>query len=177
MAYKAKNPRPGSRPDRKELMSVHVNPGDNSKYLTHNLTMFGWGKVDMYNTDDVRDRTIQYFQLCANDDMKPSVAGLALAYGIDRRRIWEIANKTGSCYKNVPEEVQDTVKKAYIVLNAQMEDYLQDGKINPVAAIWLMKNNMGYEDKKEVVVAPTNPLGEQKSTAQLEEYIDAIDAE
>lgn len=174
-SYVAKNPRPGSRPDRREKMTVHVNPGDNAKYLTHALNMFDWKRVDFYDPDKVMERTVAYFQACADDDMKPSVEGLALAYGVDRRRVWELANNVG--FKNVPEESKEVVKKAYIVLTAQMANYLQDGKINPVAAIWLMKNNMNYEDKSEVVVSPNNPLGEQKTAAQLEEYIDAIDSD
>ena len=56
-----------------------------------------------------------------------------------------------------------------------MEDYMQNGKINPVSGIFLMKNNFGYADKQEVVLTPNNPLGEQKSTDELEQrYLESV---
>ena len=66
------------------------------------------------------------------------------------------------------------------LLDAQMTDYMQNGKINPVSGIFLMKNNFGYADKQEVVVTPNNPLGDGQDEKQLEEkYQDSviIDAE
>ena len=60
-------------------------------------------------------------------------------------------------------------------MNLMMEDYMQNGKINPVSGIFLMKNNFGYADKQEVVLTPNNPLGEQKSNAELEErYLESV---
>ena len=103
--------------------------------------------------------------------MKPSVAGLALAMDIDRRYLWEI--REGRKGKN--PAVADTLKKAMKILDLQMVDYMQNGKINPVSGIFLMKNNFGYADKQEVVLAPNNPLGDTKDTKELEEqYIDSV---
>jgi hypothetical protein len=34
------------------------------------------------------------------------------------------------------------------------ENYMQNGKINPVSGIFLGKNNFGYQDKTEYVVTP-----------------------
>jgi hypothetical protein len=56
-----------------------------------------------------------------------------------------------------------------------MEGYMQNGKINPVSGIFLMKNNFGYTDKQEVVLTPNSPLGDQKSDAELEQkYLDSV---
>lgn len=151
------------RPDRTEAMSLHTDPGDNRKYLQHSMAMFNWPKVDFKEPQQVLERVTAYFQLCADDDMKPSVAGLALAFGIDRRRLWEIANEVKGhalITHDVNPQTVDYIKKAYQILNAQMEDYAQNGKINPVAAIFLMKNHFGYLDKQEVVLTPNNPLGD-----------------
>ena len=41
----------------------------------------------------------------------------------------------------------------------------------------MMKNNMGYEDKTEMVVTPNNPLGQQAEQGKLEEYMNVVDAE
>ena len=34
------------------------------------------------------------------------------------------------------------------------ENYMQNGKINPVSGIFLGKNNYGYADKQEYVLTP-----------------------
>lgn len=157
------------RPD----STVQVDEGDNRKYLQHNLKMWNWPQVDMKKPEDVRDRVTLYFQTCADDDMKPSVAGLALAFGIDRRTLWKWINGVQSDF--VVSESRDSLKKAYQILNAQMENYMQNGKINPVAGIFLMKNNMGYQDKQEVVVTPNQQLGEQIPAEKLEKkYLEDV---
>ena len=103
--------------------------------------------------------------------MKPSVAGLALALGVDRVYLWEI--RSGKKGQN--QEVANTLKKAVQILDLQMNDYMQNGKINPVSGIFLMKNNFGYTDKQEVVITPQSPLGDQKDTKAIEEkYRDSI---
>ena len=76
------------------------------------------------------------------------------------------AEQYGSAY--VPAESRNLIKKAYQVLNAQMENYMQNGKINPVAGIFLMKNNMGYVDKQEMVLTPNQQLGDQVSPEDLQ---------
>ena len=56
-----------------------------------------------------------------------------------------------------------------------MENYMQNGKINPVAGIFLMKNNMGYQDKQEVVVTPNQQFGEQIPAEKLEQkYLEDV---
>lgn len=46
---------------------------------------------------------------------------------------------------------------------------MQNGKINPVSGIFLMKNNMGYQDKQEFVLTPNNQLGEATSPEELQQ--------
>ena len=165
------------RPDRSAAMSVHAKAGDNRKYLEHSMTMFDWPVINARRPEQVKERIGMYFALCAKDDIKPSVAGMALAFGIDRRTLWKWANGIESDY--IPAESRDFIKKAYQFLNAQMENYMQNGDINPIAGIFLMKNNMGYADKQEVVVTP-NQLGEQLSANDLQKkYLEdvAIDAD
>ena len=65
------------------------------------------------------------------------------------------------------------LKRAYLVLNAQMEDYMQNGKINPVSGIFLMKNSFQYQDKQEIQVSASQ--GDAESPDQLaSKYADAI---
>ena len=154
------------RPDRTDAMTPKTEPGDNRRYLAHSMAMFDWLDVDMKEPEQVRERIGQYLDLCAKDDMKPSVAGLALAFGVDRKTIWAWANGVDSAY--LPTESRNFIKKVYQLLNAQMEDYAQNGKINPVAAIFLMKNHFGYVDKQEMVLTPNQQLGDQVSPEDLQ---------
>mgnify|MGYP001068641392 CR=1 FL=1 len=140
------------RPDRTDALSVHMEPGENRKYITHSLRMWDWETPDMKEPAQVKERIGQYLEICAEDDMKPSVAGMALAFGVHRKTLWAWANGIDSDY--LPPASRDLIKKAYQFLNAQMEDYAQNGKVNPVTAIFLMKNHFGYADKQEVVLTP-----------------------
>lgn len=162
------------RPDRSEAMSIHTEEGDNKKYLMHSLHMWDWEKPDMTDDKAVRDRVQQYFQLCADDDMKPSVEGLAVAFDVDRRTIVRWASGET---KSLSVSARLTIKKAYTILNLQMADYMQNGRINPVAGIFLMKNNLAYSDQTEVVLTPNSPTGDVTDRKELEaEYvIDATD--
>ena len=161
------------RPDRTDAMTPKTEPGDNRRYLAHSMAMFDWPDVDMKEPEQVRERIGQYLALCAKDDMKPSVAGLALAFGVDRKTIWAWANGVDSAY--LPAESRNFIKKVYQLLNAQMEDYAQNGKINPVAAIFLMKNHFGYVDKQEMVLTPNQQLGDQVPADDLEKkYLEDV---
>lgn len=153
-----------SRPDRVE----HTEDGDNRRYLNHSLAMWDWDAVDMKVPEQVEERIVKYFSLCAADDMKPSVAGLAVAFGVDRKTIWAWVNGVDSAY--VPLASRNAIKKAHQLLNLQMENYMQNGKINPVAGIFLMKNNMGYRDQQEVVVTPNTSGDYADPTTIAEKY-------
>ena len=153
------------RPGKSEQMSPQLEPGDNRKFIQNSMRIFNLPKIDINNAEQVTERVQEYFNICGEDDVKPSVAGLALALDIDRRRLWEM--REGIRGKN--PEVMDTIKKAMKLLDLQMTDYMQNGKINPVSGIFLMKNNFGYADKQEVVVTPNSPMGETQDNKQLEE--------
>lgn len=154
------------RPDR----AVNILPGDMGKFMGNALEISNLPMVNTDNPEEVRERIRTYFEIVSKNDMKPSVAGMALALGIDRRTLWEWAT-TGRKGK----EVTDIIKKGYQILNLLMEDYMQTGKINPVAGIFLMKNNFEYKDQQEMVLTPNNPLGDQKNTEELrQKYLDSV---
>ncbi len=133
-------------------------PGDNSRIVLTNMKFFDMPRVDLKNPDAVRERLAEYFQIYGEADLKPTVAGMAMALGVNRRLLWSIANDQptgGNGYKlNLPDETTDLVKKAYEMLEMSMETYANAGKINPVMAIFMMKNHFGYQDKTEYVLTP-----------------------
>ena len=156
------------RPD----STVQAEPGDNTRFTRHNRMLYELVPVSFESPEEVADRTTTYLNICEQNDMKPSVAGYALALGIDRKTLWEYV--TGRTVK--PPAVRNLLKRAYDLLNAQMEDYMQNGKINPVSGIFLMKNAWGYQDKQEIEVAARQPDAETPDQI-AQKVADAIPAD
>lgn len=138
-----------------------LNEGDNRKYMAIGLELYNMDKVDLHDPVAVKERIAEYFRLYGEADVKPTVTGLGMALSVDRRRLWEIAtgnvNRPNGEYANLPREVVDAIKKAYDFLGNLWENYMQNGKINPVSGIFLGKNNFGYQDKQDVVITPSVP--------------------
>jgi hypothetical protein len=133
-------------------------PGDNTRIVQTSMKFFDMPRADLHDPVAVHERLSEYFRIYGEADLKPTVAGMAMALGVDRRRLWAIANDQpngGNGYKlNLPPETTDLVKKAYEILETSMENYANAGKINPVMAIFMMKNHFGYQDKTEYVLTP-----------------------
>lgn len=157
------------RPDKR----ANPEPGDNAKYMTHSLNLADLPDISLQNVDQVKDRIRTYFQFCAQDDMFPSVSGLALAIGLDRRRLWEIREGKKEGY---PSEVTDALKKAQKIIELQLVDCMQEGKINPVTGIWFTKTHHGYQEEQVVVVRPDSPIGDPRTQqALLDEYLERVE--
>lgn len=151
-----KKPRGGNSPVIGDN-GMQVAPGDNSKYVGLTMELFKMPKIDLHDSEAVEVRLEEFFQLYYAADMKPTVVGMAMALGIDRRRLWEI--KTGALVGGVtpidlPTATLDSIKRAYNFMENLWEMYMQNGKINPVSGIFLGKNNFGYQDKTEMVLTP-----------------------
>lgn len=163
-----KKPRGGNSPVI-GMNGYDLEPGDNTKYLTLNIELFNLEKIDLHDEEAVARRLEEYFQIYAKYDTKPTVAGMAMALGMNRRTLIAIVNDYatgGAGYKTaLPHEVALVIKKAYSLLEVLWENYSSNGKINPVMAIFLAKNNYGYQDKTEYVLTP-NPQNDSDYDAE-----------
>ena len=140
-----------------ETLAPITEPGDNQKYIGVSMRLFNLPKIDLKDPEQVQDRLTEYFQIQFDADLKPTVAGMAMALGMDRRRLWEIRSgnyHTSSGLSDLPTQTTDSIKRAYDFMENLWENYMQNGKINPVSGIFLGKNNFGYQDKTEYVVTP-----------------------
>lgn len=153
-----KKPRGGNSPviGNNGLM---LEEGDNAKFLTKNLHIMNLPNIDLRDVKQVQERIEYYFSYMVQCDSKPTVSGLAMALnGMSRRTLWGIVNNQvtgGAGYTSaLPNEVALVIKKAYKIMENLWEDYMQNGKINPVSGIFLGKNNYGYQDKTECVITP-----------------------
>ena len=131
-----------------------VEQGDNTKYLALGMRLFQLPPIDLTDSEQVNNRLMEFFQIHADADMKPTVSGMGMALGLDRRRLWEIKTGVTDRNKDLPTSTRDSIKKAYEYMEILWENYMQNGKINPVSGIFLGKNNFGYQDKTEYVVTP-----------------------
>ncbi len=135
-----------------------ADPGDNTKFVMVSMQLCNLPDIDLYCPDQVQERINEFFSIMAENDMKPTVAGLGLALnGLDRRRLYEIRNdllRGGHTEWDLPEPTVVAIKKAYKLMENLWEVYMQNGKINPVTGIFLGKNNFNYVDKVEHVVTP-----------------------
>lgn len=154
--------------------TVQVDPKDLDTVLDVSMQIYNLPEIDTNDAKQVDRRFNDYMTICRQYGQKPSFAGFATALGVDRSTLFRWVN--GSLSK--PADVCASLKKAQQLLNSLIENWMQNGQINPVSGIFLMKNNFGYADKSEVVLTPNNPLGESRSQAELEQkYLDALPAE
>ena len=153
------------------IMVPELPEGDNNKYTTFALAIMQLPKIDVRNPEQLQNRVIEYFALCAEHDMKPGVAAVGLAIGLDRRRLWEI--RSGSKNVAIPQECKDIIHSVYDSLEVLWEGYMANGKINPVSGIFLAKNNFGYQDKQEYVVTP-NTMSQDTPVDVIEAKYDAL---
>lgn len=136
---------------------LQTEPGDNTRIVQTNMRFFNMAPIDLNDPAAVQERLCEYFQIYAEADLKPTVAGMGMALGLDRRRLWEIKSGAlvgGVGKQHLPEATLVLIKKAYEILETSMENYANAGKINPVMAIFMMKNHFGYQDKTEYVLTP-----------------------
>jgi hypothetical protein len=134
--------------------ALSVQPGDNAKYVMLGAKLFNLPPIDLNDPKQVNDRLNEFFTIHAEEDMKPTVSGMGMALGLDRRRLWEIKTGVSDRNKDLPTSTRDSIKRAYEYMEILWENYMQNGKINPVSGIFLGKNNFGYQDKTEYVVTP-----------------------
>ena len=146
MGHRKGDPRPDQQ--------IRAEPGENARDVTLLYQMFKQPKCNMSDPDAVADRYDWFMDFCAQNDFRPTVAGMALAYGYSRD--WLLQMKDGGV-KSVPQESVDTLKRAWDMLTAAMEQYMATGHINPVSGIFLLKNNHGYKDQTETVVVKKDP--------------------
>ena len=144
------------------------------------MVLFNMPNIDLDNVEEVQQRLNDYFALYTSRDMKPTVAGMALCLnGMNRRTLWAIVNDAptgGAGYKTaLPPEVAHAIKKAYFLLENLWESYMNSGKVNPVAGIFLGKNNYGYQDKTEYVLTPNQQNDNDYSADEIRERYIASD--
>ena len=147
----------------------NLQPGDNARFIRLAMTAWDLPPIDISDPEQVKQRITEYFQHCAENDRKPQLIGMANWLGVDRSTInsW----KRGE-YRT--ETHSPIIKKAIDFLEELWVDYMQNGKVNPGAGIFLGKNLFGYKDVADVVVTPNNPMQGLDANEARKRLIEAV---
>ena len=163
--------KPGKRPDTLARMTENTNPGDNARYLRHSVAMWDLPVLDISDPEAVRERIGWYFLHCAEADMKPTVTGLALSLGVSKETLQDWTAGRGR--KGTHMEM---IRMAKMIIEDQINSYMENGKINPVAGIFLLKNHFGYKDQQETIITPNTSMGDDVDANEMRsKYLDKID--
>lgn len=146
-----------------------TDPGDNAKFLSHALAVRNMPPIDTKDPVQVKQRINDYFNLCVVNDIKPSVTGFLNSLRVAKSTLWEW--KQGNYRADTHQQI---IVEAYNVLEALWEDYMMNGKINPVSGIFLGKNNFGYQDKQEYVLTPNQQQLSSEDVKVIESKYDEL---
>ena len=142
-----------------------VEKGDNSAAVENMLYIYNMAPIDIDSETAVQERIQEYFTYCIGRDIKPGVEGLAMALGVNRTTLWDW--ETGRRRSEVDSTRADTIKKAKQFLALYMEHLAQNGKINPVTWIFMMKNHFGYKDIQDISITANDSLGDKLTQADI----------
>ena len=140
-----------------KYLSTYAQPlenGDNIAIANVSISLFNMPDIDLNDENAVAQRISDYFQLYLDNNLKPTVAGMAMALN-GHKRHWllsvvnDVPNDSSGHKVKLPQRITALLKKAHTILETQWESYFGAGKINPVAGIFMAKNNYGYQDKVE----------------------------
>jgi transcriptional regulator with XRE-family HTH domain len=111
-------------------------------------------KIDLDDDTAVSDRIDYYFTYSAEQGIKPSVEGLALAIGVSRSTLWDWEN--GRRRAELSDSRADIIKKAKDYIAFLMSDAALENKIFPVTWIFYAKNYFGMKDSQDINIIPNN---------------------
>ena len=117
----------------------------NTNYIKHTIRLSAMKPIDRRDAEQIRQRTIEYMQSCIDDCMKPNMVGYALALGTDRvglQRMFTDRTINASAYAEID--------RGMTMIENIMIELMMDSKINPVTAIFLLKNHFSYKDTSDV---------------------------
>lgn len=118
--------------------------------------------IDTNDASEVKERLLWYFQSCVRNGTYACIAGAACALGVSRQSL--AAWHRGDVRK--PAEVKAMIDGVYAMINMQYEELMQEGEINPLAAIFLMRNNHNYTNNDD-----TRPISEGEGEKSPEEIL------
>lgn len=121
-------------------------------------------KPDLKMPKEIIKACDNYFSLCKADNQKPTMSGLAMALGTNRRTLLKWYNGETRIYN------REIIQQYFDLLETFDELMFKEGKINPVSGLFLMKNDYGYTDKTEIKVSDDDISNEEIERRYREQH-------
>lgn len=158
-------------PDPLTYGAEFAEPGDNARYLRMARASMHLQPIDIADPKQVANRIDEYFDFCEQNDRKPNMIGMANWLGIDRSTLnsWKRGEYRTDTHSPIIQKAVEMLEELWI-------DYMQNGKMNPAAGIFIAKNLFQYSDTQQIVLTPNNPMQnvneEQASQRMIESMPD-----
>lgn len=143
------------------------------------LSMLAIPKPSLGSYEECEQAVRRYFQECAERNVRPSISGLGIAFGITRKQFLE-GCETGQVTMIgtkatviLPQDVWNLFINLRDNYTAMLEGFLETNLIHPSAATFLLKNNCGY--KEEVTHNYNVTRNNVDVSAFAEKYKDELD--
>lgn len=151
------------------LVDPPVDPSDVSRYVRLAMTSWDLPPIDISDPKQVEDRIRLYFDHCVENGRKPQIVGMANWLGIDRSTLnsWKRGEYRGATHSPIIQAAINAIEEMWI-------DFMQNGKVNPAAGIFLAKNFFQYADTQQVVVTPNNPYQGATEDELKQKYLSDI---
>ena len=128
-------------------------------------------KVNLLDVTEVETRVNEYFAIIEKYSNKPTVAGLSLSLGIDRKKLGQIMSGRNQT-EQYPIEVREYLHQIYTLYESLWEQYMLDGDVPPANGMFIGKNQFGYKDVVEhEIVGEIRPRIDTESIVEKYKYI------
>ena len=138
-----------------------IQPKGHDEYMVYinmmnQIRTLGEVPVDWGDAGCIRNRVADYFRIMSETNCRPTVSGLAMAFGIRKERLYDLRRGLiRKQFKAITPEGLEEIHKAYDMLAMLYESYLMNDDINPMVGVFVGTNMYGYTNASKVEVTPT----------------------
>lgn len=148
-----------------DQMGSKAKVNDIQTYLKFALQSRSLPRVDTSDPVQIAERIDDYFNRCVKMKLKPTKTGLINSLGVNKTTWANWQNGSGGT-----RAIHNLVSAANGILEEMWEQYMLNGKVNPVAGIFIGNNQFGYQQRTTMVVQ-NNPLGELPDEREIIENL------
>ncbi len=164
--------------DQKEELQKRIDKGtltEKQKKLVHVLQVHQIKKPILSNSYSISKAINEYFEITLADDNRPTINGLSLALGINKKDLFDICNGKRVWITGTKVAGEEEIRNAINVIATMNEiDIAESGGMG---SMFLAKNFFGLTDKVEhQITDKTNDVSVKDLDAKYKD-IDVIDIE
>lgn len=118
-----------------------------------------------------------YIKKCMEEDILPTVTGLALAMGVSKRTIhyWRTGHTTKKKVTKKEAGIKARFQKSYDLLMTHQEESLIQGgfsgRKNAKICQLILAANHGFIETKKLINEPISPGAKEKSEEAIDDYL------